>query len=72
MAVARAVAMQAVGPRSGELAFAAGLEVARLTKDEHDVRDAANKTLKAYRKGRPFWRGVNEELNLSSPRLRSI
>src|SRR4029434_10316193 len=40
--VARAVAMRAVGRRSGEVAFAAGLEVGRLTNGEDGVVDAAN------------------------------
>lgn len=72
MAVARGVAMQAVRKRSGELAFAAGLEVARLTRDEAGVLNAANKALKAYRKGRLFWSAPSKDLNLSSPRLRGI
>lgn len=56
MAVARTVAMQAVGKRSGELAFAAGLEVARLTAKEAAVSGATHDALKTYRKTRPFWR----------------
>lgn len=74
MALARAVAMRAVGRRSGELAFAAGLEVGRLTKDEDVVLDAANDTLKAYRKVKPFWSAPegHEDLNLSRPRLHSV
>ena len=56
MAVARSVAMQAVGKRSGELAFAAGLEVARLTSEEDAVLEATHKALKSYRKSQPFWR----------------
>ena len=72
MAVARGVAMQAVRKRSGELAFAAGLEVARLTRDEAGVLEAANKALKAYRRGRLFWSARNKDLNLSSPCLRGI
>jgi CHAD domain-containing protein len=74
MAVARAVAMRAVGRRSGELAFSAGLEVGRLTQDEDVVRDAANATFKAYRKVKPFWSSPDghEDLNLSRPRLRSV
>ena len=71
IAVARAVAMRAVGRRSGELAFAAGLEVGRLARSEEAVLDAANAALKAYRKGRPFW-GRNADLNLSRARLRSV
>jgi triphosphatase len=75
MAVARSVAMRAVGRRSGELAFAAGLEVGRLTNNENDVLDAANDAFRAYRKVRPFWSlpdGRNGDLNLSRPRLQSV
>lgn len=74
MAVARSVAMRAVGRRSGELAFAAGLEVGRLTGDEDEVLDAANDAFKAYRKVRTFWAppdGRNEDINLSPPRSQS-
>ncbi|HEX7885208.1 MAG TPA: CHAD domain-containing protein [Phenylobacterium sp.] len=74
MAVARTVAMRAVGRRSGELAFAAGLEVGRLTGDEAAVLDAANKALKAFRKMKPFWPssdGRKNDLNLSRARLRN-
>ncbi|MDZ4376159.1 MAG: CHAD domain-containing protein [Phenylobacterium sp.] len=55
MAVARSVAMKAVGKRNGELAFAAGLEVGRLTKGEAAVTEAADAAFKSYRKVRPFW-----------------
>lgn len=75
MAVARDVAMRAVGRRSGELAFAAGLEVGRLTGDEDSVVNAANRAFKAFRRVKPFWSssdGRNEDLNLSRPRLRSV
>lgn len=74
MAVARAVAMRAVGRRSGELAFAAGLEVGRLTGEEEAVIAAADKALKAFRRMKPFWSsdGRNEDLNLSRARLRSV
>lgn len=74
MAVARAVAMRAVGRRSGELAFAAGLEVGRLTTDEDVVLEAANKALKAFRRMKPFWSSSdsrNEDINLSRAGLRS-
>lgn len=72
MAVARTVAMQAVGRRSGELAFAAGLEVARLSRDEAAVIKAAHQALKAFRKAAPFWETPDDEdVNLSRPRLRS-
>ena len=74
MAVARAVAKQAVGRKSGELAFAAGLEVGRLTSDEDAVIDAANKALKAFRRMKPFWSSDrrSDGLNLSAARLRSV
>ncbi|MBX3483458.1 CYTH and CHAD domain-containing protein [Phenylobacterium sp.] len=73
MAVARAVAARAVGRRSGELAFAAGLEVGRLTKGEDSLLDAANDTFKAYRKVKPFWSAPEgDDLNLLRPRLRSV
>jgi len=75
MAVARAVAMRAVGRRSGELAFSAGLEVARLTREEDAVIRAANKALKAFRSMKPFWVSSdsrNDGLNLSRSRLRSV
>jgi len=74
MAIARAVAMRAVGRRSGELAFAAGLEVGRLTNEEEAVIDAANKALKAFREMKPFWSSDrrNDGLNLSRARLRSV
>lgn len=75
MAVARTVAMRAVGRRSGELAFAAGLEVARLTRDEDTVIAAANKALKAFGRMEPFWPSShrrNKDVNLSPPRLRTV
>ena len=61
--------------RSGELAFAAGLEVGRLTNDESAVLDAADAAFKAYRKVKTFWPssdGRNGALNLSKPRLQSV
>ena len=72
--VARAVAMRAVGRRSGEIAFAAGLEVGRLTGEEDATLKAANEALKAFRKVKPFWdrpEPAKKDLNLSRPRLRS-
>jgi len=75
MNVARAVAMRAVGRRSGELAFAAGLEVGRLTNGEETVIDEAHRALQAFRKMKPFWSssdGRNDDLNLSRARLRSV
>ncbi|WP_293676587.1 CYTH and CHAD domain-containing protein [uncultured Phenylobacterium sp.] len=75
MAVARAVAMKAVGRRSGELAFAAGLEVGRLTGDEDVALKAAHAALKAFRKAKPFWSPhmqSTDDLNLSRRRLRSV
>lgn len=75
LAVARSVAMRAVGRRSGEMAFAAGLEVGRLTSGEDEVIDRANDALKAYRKVKPFWSkplAEDEDVNLSPPRLLSV
>jgi inorganic triphosphatase YgiF len=72
LAVARAVALKAVGRRSGELAFAAGLEVGRLTKAEAAVVDAANSAFKSYRKVKGFWPSPdrrNRDLNLSGSNL---
>jgi CHAD domain-containing protein len=70
MAVARAVALRAVGRRGGDLAFAAGLEVGRLTQDEGEVLAAAEAAFRTYRKTKPFWSSSdrrNEDLNLSGP-----
>lgn len=70
MAVARSVAMRAVGRRSGELAFAAGLEVGRLTSGEDAALEAADDAFKTFRKTRIFWAppdGRNKDLNLSGP-----
>ena len=75
MAVARAVAMKAVGRRSGELAFAAGLEVGRLTGDEDATLKAADTALKAFRKADIFWNHPTQstdDINLSRRRLRSV
>ncbi len=74
MNVARTVAMKAIGRRSGELAFAAGLEVARLTADEHAAAEAAHEALKAFRKLKPFWSSErrSDSLNLSKARLRHV
>lgn len=73
MSVARAVARRAVGRRSGELAFAAGLEVGRLTGEEDAVIETANRALKSFRRMKPFWPptdGRKNDLNLSPARLR--
>jgi triphosphatase len=75
IAVARAVALRAVGRRSGEVAFATGLEVGRLTRDETRTLETADAALKAFRKVKPFWDAAekrNEDLNLSRPRLRHV
>ena len=73
MAVARTVAARAVGRRSGELAFAAGLEVGRLTAGEDVGLKAAHEALKAFRKSAPFWNTPRtDDLNLSRPRLRRV
>lgn len=55
VSVAQDVALAAVAQRSGELAFAAGLEIGRLTRDEAPLIDAAAEALKTYRRRRSFW-----------------
>lgn len=73
MAVARAVAQRAVGRRAGDVAFAAGLEVGRLTRDEGPLIEIANTALKAFRRTRRFWappHGRNEDVNVSRSRSR--
>lgn len=55
LAVSRDVALQAVSRRSGELAFAAGIEIGRMTRSEAQLIEAAAEALKLYRKRRPFW-----------------
>ena len=55
LAVAQSVAMRAVARRSGMLAFAAGLELGRMTHREADVLKGANQAVKAYRKSKGFW-----------------
>jgi inorganic triphosphatase YgiF len=75
IAVARRVAMGAVGRRSGEVAFAAGLEVGRLSRDEKATLKRADNALKAFRKVRVFWATPDDhgrDLNISRPRLRSV
>ncbi|HET6970856.1 MAG TPA: CHAD domain-containing protein [Phenylobacterium sp.] len=75
MAMARTVAMRAVGRRSGDVAFAAGLEVGRLTTDEAEVLDAANAAFKAFRKAPRFWESPdrrNDDIKVSQARLRSV
>jgi inorganic triphosphatase YgiF len=75
MAMARTVAMRAVGRRSGDVAFAAGLEVGRLTTDEDAVLDAANDAFKAFRKAPRFWESPDrrsDAIKVSPARLRSV
>jgi CHAD domain-containing protein len=75
MAMARTVAMRAVGQRSGEVAFAAGLEVGRLTTDEDEALDAANDAFKAFRKAPRFWESPdrrNDDIKVSPARLHSV
>jgi inorganic triphosphatase YgiF len=72
--VAQAVALRAVGGRSGEVAFAAGLEVGRLSKDEGELVETTAAALKAFRKVKTFWSPEHtrgEDLNVSRSRLRS-
>lgn len=72
LAVAQAVVTKAAGKRSSELAFAAGLELGRVTKHEDELLRAASDALKAYRRTKAFWEAPedDEDLNLSRPRLR--
>lgn len=72
MSAAQTVAMRAVGRKSSELAFAAGLEVGRLTQNETALLKAADAALKDYRKAKPFWRRTSKDINLSRPPLRSV
>lgn len=75
MAMARSVAVRAVGRRSGDVAFAAGLEVGRLTNDEAEALDAANAAFKAFRKAPRFWESQERRSNdvkVSRARLRSV
>lgn len=55
IATARSVALRAVGKRSGELAFAAGLEVGRIAQAEDAALKAAGRTLRAYKRRKVFW-----------------
>jgi CHAD domain-containing protein len=75
MAMARTVAMRAVDGRSRDVAFAAGLEVGRLTTDEAGALDAANAAFKAFRKAPRFWESPdrrNDDIKVSQARLRSV
>lgn len=69
MAVAREIARAAVGRRSGELAFAAGFEIGRLTGDERSRVKAAAEALRRFRRTKVFWEAPGD-LNLSPPTLR--
>jgi inorganic triphosphatase YgiF len=53
--VARTVALGAVAGRSAEVAFAAGLEVGRLGREEAAALERAAAAVKAFRKARRYW-----------------
>ncbi|WP_293453675.1 CYTH and CHAD domain-containing protein [Phenylobacterium sp.] len=75
LAVARTVARRALGKRTGEIAFAAGEEVGRITAGEDELLAAAAEAFKAFRRTRTFWsepKAHAKDLNLSQPRLRSV
>lgn len=55
ISVARALAVMVAGRRGGEMAFAAGLEIGRISADEEPMLLAAAKTARNYRKRRVFW-----------------
>ena len=63
LAVANSVAMRAVARRSGMLAFAAGLELGRMTHREDEVLKSANRAVKAYRKSKVFWSRQGKDFN---------
>jgi len=55
ISVARTLAKRVVGRRGGEMAFAAGLEIGRLSTEEARILRTATKTVRNYRKRRAFW-----------------
>ena len=63
MAVAQSVAMRAVARRSGMLAFAAGLELGRMTQREGEALKNARHAVKTYRKGKAFWSRQGKDFN---------
>lgn len=63
LAVANSVAMRAVARRSGMLAFAAGLELGRMTHREGEVLKSANRAVKVYRKSKVFWSRQGKDFN---------
>ena len=68
MALARRLAKQVAGRRSSDLAYAAGLEVGRLTANEAEVLHDTCRAVKSYRKHRPFWSAPQKpakDINLS-------
>jgi inorganic triphosphatase YgiF len=74
VAVARAVARKAIGERTGEIAFAAGEEVGRLTAAEDALLAQADRALRALRHAEAWWPKPTprrDDLNVSRPRLRS-
>lgn len=63
MAIAKNIAERTVGTGSGALAFAAGLELGRMTQQEPTVLDAAKQAVKAYRQCKVFWSRRSKDLN---------
>jgi len=63
LAVAQSVAIRAVARRSGMLAFAAGLELGRMTHREGKALESAHHAVKAYRKNKVFWGRQGKDLN---------
>lgn len=63
MAVAQSVAMRAVARRSGMLAFAAGLELGRMTHREGEALKSASRAVKTYRKSKAFWNRQGKDFN---------
>ncbi len=63
IAVAQNIAARTIGTGSGPLAFAAGLELGRMTQHEAAVLDAARLAVKAYRQCKVFWNRQSKDLN---------
>ena len=55
ISVARTLAKRVVGRRGGEMAFAAGQEIGRMSAEEARVLRVAEKTVRNYRRRRAFW-----------------
>ncbi|MFN9847997.1 MAG: CHAD domain-containing protein [Alphaproteobacteria bacterium] len=55
ISVARTLVKRVVGRIGGEMAFAAGLEIGRMSAEEARVLQVATKSVRNYRKVRAFW-----------------